>query len=718
MSRFIAVVLAVFAFLIPAAARSAPVDTGHLEAELVAQEQGAVPGGTVYLALRQKIDKGWHTYWRNPGDSGEPTTISWTLPAGWQAGDIVWPTPSRMPIGPLLNYGYSGEFLLPVPVQVPASAAVGSVATLKAKANFLVCELTCVPEEADLSIDVPIVAAAGKPDPAWGEKIAATLAAAPKPAGLKAVFKVEGETLKLAVTGGPLKDADLSRAYFFPFSSTLIDHARPQPIERGAEGLTLTLPGGYATLAGEIPETVAGVLSLGDQAWEVTASAGALPASAGGQGALPPAPLEDHSDAAAPEGRLGLPLALAFAFLGGLILNLMPCVFPVLSMKAAALASHAHETKAARAQGVAYLLGVLATFLALAGALIALKAAGQAIGWGFQLQSPAMVAALALVMLLVALNLSGVFEAGTSLQGAGAEAASRGGLSGSFLTGVLAVVVAAPCTAPFMASAMGYALTQSAAVSLLIFGALGLGLAAPFVMLSFAPPLLRRMPRPGPWMETLRHVLAFPMYGAVAWLVWVLAQQAGPVGLAYALAAGVLAAFAAWLWGLVQRGGAGAVSRAIAALAAVAAIALTGLLAFEKPAAASAGPAAGATAEVPYEAWSPERVAALRAEGRPVFVNFTAAWCVTCQVNERTSLSTKTVADALARNNAVYLKGDWTNRDAAIAAALAEHGRAGVPLYLMYGANGGSPVILPQLLTEGMVAEAIDKAAAAPVSPS
>jgi thiol:disulfide interchange protein DsbD len=714
MSRLLAALLGLFALLAPIHAAAAPVDTGHLEAELVAQERGAVPGGTVYVALRQKIDKGWHTYWRNPGDSGEPTTIQWTLPAGWQAGDIVWPTPARMPIGPLLNYGYTGEVLLPVPIQVPVSAPVGSTATLKADVTFLVCELTCVPEYASLTLTVPVVAAASGADPAWGDKVAATLAAAPRAAGLAAVYAVDGDTVRLAVTGGPLKGADLSRAYFFPFDATVLDHAKPQPIERGADGLTLSLPAGIAVSAGQTPPTLAGVLSLGDRAFEVSATPGAVPGGARGGGTLPPAPLEGHDPTTAGPGpAIGLPLALAFAFLGGLILNLMPCVFPVLSMKAAALAGHAHEPRAARMQGLAYLSGVLVTFLTLAGALIALKAAGQAIGWGFQLQSPAMVAGLALVMLLVALNLSGVFEAGSSLQGAGAGAASRGGLTGSFLTGVLAVVVAAPCTAPFMASAMGFALTQEAWLSLPVFAALGLGLAAPFVLLSFAPALLRRMPRPGPWMETLRHVLAFPMYGAVAWLVWVLAQQTGPAGLALALTAGVLAAFAAWLWGLAQRRPPAPVVRGLAAVLAIGVVALTGLLALEAPArVAAAGQGAGETAEVPSEPWSPDRVAALRAEGRPVLVNFTAAWCVTCQVNERTSLSTKTVADALARTNAVYLKADWTSRDAVIAAALAEHGRAGVPLYLVYGADGSAPVILPQLLTEGMVAQALDKAAA------
>ncbi|MFA7263583.1 MAG: thioredoxin family protein [Caulobacter sp.] len=702
-------ILAVLLALIAAPALAAPVNTGHIEAELVAQE-AAVPGGTVYVAVRQKIARGWHTYWRNVGDAGNATKLGWTLPAGWTAGEIVWPTPRLLIEGKAPNqlgvYAYEGEVLLPVPVAVPASARPGSPVPIKVAVSFLVCAEICIPEDAVLTLDLPVSGGAARPDATWGPRIARTLDQAPKPAGLTAVFAAVGPRLTLAVTGDALKGADLAGAWFFPYSSTVLNHAAPQAVERGPDGLTLTLAGGYDFTEGAAPEVLAGVLALGDRAFEISAGPGPLPAGAAGLGPVanrgPPGP------SAAPG--LGLPLALAFAFLGGLILNLMPCVFPILSMKAAALAGHAHEAKAARAQGLAYLAGVLATFLSLAAGLIALKAAGAAIGWGFQLQSPAVVAALATVMLLVALNLSGVFEAGTSLQGAGEGLASRRGLAGSFLTGVLAVVVAAPCTAPFMASAMGYALTQSAVVSLLIFAALGLGLAAPFVALSFVPALLRLMPRPGAWMETLRHVLAFPMYAAVAWLVWVLAQQTGPIGLANALAAGVLVAFAAWLFGFAQRRGPAPVARGLAAAMLLAAIALIGLLALEKPGAPDAA-SSDEAAIVPHEAWSPARLATLRAEGRPVLVNFTAAWCVTCQVNEKSSLSTQAVAAALARDNAVYLKADWTSRDATIAAALAEHGRAGVPLYLVYPADGGAPKVLPQLLTAGLVTRALDEAA-------
>ena len=708
MMRFLAgLVLALTtAVLAPAAAHAAPVDTGHLVAELVAESQGVAPGRTVHLALRQKIDKGWHTYWRNSGDSGEATKLVWTLPAGWRAGDIVWAPPHRQPTGPLMNYGYTGEVLLPVPVEVPKDARPGAIVTLKAAASFLVCEEICVPEDAVLEIALPVVAEAPADDPAWAAPIRAALAAAPRPADLAAAFSVEGGGLRLAVAGPTLAGVTGSDAYFFPFSGAAIEHAAPQTIERGPQGLTLSIKSGFAFKDGASPPDLSGVLQADGRFYEIKAMPGPAPQGASGLGA-PPAP------ATAGGADLGLLSAVLFAFVGGLILNLMPCVFPVLAMKAASLAGHGDEHAAARRQGLAFLAGVLATFLALAGALIALQAAGAAVGWGFQLQSPAVVAVLALLMLLVGLNLSGVFEVGASLQGVGQGFASRQGLVGAFFTGALAVVVAAPCTAPFMAPALGWALTQAPAAALAVFAALGLGFAAPFTAVAFAPALMRRLPRPGPWMDGFRKVLAFPMYGASAWLVWVLSIQVAASGLARLLAAAVAIAFCAWLGGAAQRRaaqGGSARPLAIAALLLGAAV-LVGAVwpPYEPPTAASG--TSSATAVVPYEPYSPARLAALRAEGRPVFVNYTAAWCVTCQVNERVALSTQGLADALKRANAVYLKADWTRKDADIAAELAAHGRAGVPLYLVYPAKGGAPKVLPQLLTEPVVVKAIEAAA-------
>jgi thiol:disulfide interchange protein DsbD len=697
-------------------AKADPVQTGHIEVELVSQEAGAAPGSTVYVALRQKIQPGWHTYWRNPGDAGDATRIVWTLPAGWTAGDIVWPTPEKSRVGPLLDFAYTGEVLLPVPISVPANAQVGSVVTLKAAAAFLVCEQVCVPEDAVVTLTLPVVAGVPGPDPKWAAKVADTLAKAPKPAGLKAVFELQGSVLKLAVTGAPLKGADMSGAFFYPYSGKVIEHPPEQAIERGPEGLTLSLTPGYDfTQAEAKPTELAGVLALNGAAYEITATPGTIPAAAGGLGAPPAASAKAHGSADG--ASLGLPLAVAFAFIGGLILNLMPCVFPILSMKAASLTAHAHDAGKTRVQGLAFLVGVVVTFLVLAGLLIAARAGGAAVGWGFQLQSPAVVAGLALLMLLVALNMSGVFEVGASVQGL-ASGASGNGIGGSFLTGALAVLVAAPCTAPFMAGALGYALTQPPLLSLAVFLGLALGFAAPFVILAFVPALLGRLPRPGPWMDVLKKGLAFPMYATAAWLAWVYSQQTGSIPLAALLAASVLVAFAAWLYGLAQArqisGKGAAVPFVLAALSLAAAVALVVVGVRAAPAAST--PAA-ATAEAPAgpglasEPWSPEKVTALQAEGKVVMVDFTADWCVTCKVNEGTALKGQRLVDAFKASDAVLLRADWTKRDATIAAALAEHGRAGVPLYLVYPKGSGEPVILPQLLTEGLVIEAVEKAA-------
>ena len=704
------------------AARAEPVQTGHIEVELVSQEAGAAPGSTVFVALRQKIQPGWHTYWRNPGDAGDATRIAWTLPPGWTAGDIVWPTPEKSRVGPLLDFAYTGEVLLPVPISVPANAQVGSVVTLKAAAAFLVCEQVCVPEDAVVTLTLPVVAGMPAADPKWGAKVADTLAKAPKPAGLKAVFSLQGSVLKLAVTGAPLKGADVSGAFFYPYSGKVIEHPPEQAIERGPEGLTLSLTPGYDfTQAETKPTEMAGVLALNGAAYEITATPGAIPAEAGGLGAPAAAapPLKDGFVRFDDGPGLGLPLAVVFAFIGGLILNLMPCVFPILSMKAASLTAHAHDAGKTRVQGLAFLAGVVVTFLALAGALIAVRAGGTAVGWGFQLQSPAVVAALALLMLLVALNMSGVFEVGASVQGVASGAGGGGGLGGSFLTGALAVVVAAPCTAPFMAGALGYALTQPPLASLLVFLGLALGFAAPFVLLAFIPGLLARLPRPGPWMDVLKKGLAFPMYATAAWLAWVFSQQTGSIPLAALLFACVLVAFAAWLYGLAQArqisGKSAAVPFVVVGLSVIAAIALVvvGVRAVPATSASAAAPSAelstgpGLTAEP----WSPEKVKALQAEGKVVMVDFTADWCVTCKVNEGTALKGQRLVDAFKSSDAVLLRADWTKRDATIAAALSEHGRAGVPLYLVYPKGSGEPVILPQLLTEGLVIEAIEKAA-------
>ena len=382
-----------------------------------------------------------------------------------------------------------------------------------------------------------------------------------------------------------------------------------------------------------------------------------------------------------------------------------------MSNEAAALGRHLDHPARARGEGLAFLAGVVASFLVLAALLIGARAAGQAAGWGWQLQSPAVVGVLTLVLFAAGLNLSGVFEAGLSLQGLGSEAAARtGGLAGSLLTGVLAVVVAAPCTAPFMATAMGWALTQPPLPALSVFLALALGLAAPFVAIAFTPGLLRRFPRPGPWMEGLRKLLAFPMYAAAAWFAWVFALQAGDASLIRLLAAAVATGFAAFCWGVGQRARRGVLPRIAAIVGGLGAvIAVVGVAA--APAAVVAAASPGPSGPAAPQPWSPARVESLRAAGHPVFVDFTAAWCVTCQVNERTALAGREVADAFARTGAVYLKADWTRPDSAITAALTAQGRSGVPLYLVYAPKDSQPAVLPQLLTGEAVVHALEAAA-------
>ena len=695
MMRFLAGLLLALTMALPVPALAqAPGAARHVAVDLLAAKNAIAPGETVYVALRQKIEAHWHTYWRNSGDSGEPTQIKWEPAPGWRAGDIVWPAPRKIPVGPLMNYGYQDEVLLPVPITAPADARVGDKVTLNAKVSLLVCAEVCVPEDSALSLTLPVVAAPVAGGGVAGGKIAAILAAAPKPAGLNAVYQARTGGVALAITGAALKGVDAAGAYFFPFDATVIDHAKPQAIERGPDGLTLTLSPGYGFQGGKAPASVGGVLEVGGKAYDIAATPGTPPVGAAGLGP-PAAKGQGGAD-------LGLAAAAAFAFLGGLILNLMPCVFPILAMKAASLAGHGgSENAAARHQGLAFGLGAVATFLALAGALIALKAAGSAIGWGFQLQSPPVVAVLCLLMLAVALDLSGVFEVGTSLQGAGSGLASRGGLIGAFFTGTLAVVVAAPCTAPFMGPALGWALTQTPVAALVVFLALGLGFAAPFVLVAYAPGLLSRLPRPGPWMDLFRKALAFPMYGAAAWLAWVLAQQADAEALAELFAAAVAVGLAAWLAGLAQRRAAeGRRPVALTAVAAVLAAAAVATVVWPKDAAG----------DLQSEPYSPARLAALRAEGRPVFVNYTAAWCVSCQVNDKVAISTHKVAQSFARHKVAYLKADWTKRDGDIAAELASHGRAGVPLYLVYGTDGGDGAILPSILTPDIVVKAVEAA--------
>ena len=715
MRRLIALLTLMFAVVFTGAAAAQPVGSGgtgpqrseRIEAELVPMTAWATPGSTLMVAVRQDIQPGWHTYWRNPGDSGGATTLVWSLPSGLSAGEIVWPLPERQRIATLVNYGYSGVVYLPVPISIPADAATDQTLRLRVEARFLVCsDEMCVPDDLNLALDVPVRDGAPPLVPDHGAAIQAAMAATPQPAGIEARATLADGALTLTATGGPVAGGEVSRAWFLPFQGGMIDHAAVQVGERGPDGLTLRLKPGGVVAAGGLNAPLAGVLVIDGKGYEIAATPGEPLTGASGGGVV-----SDAETAAGGGWGVFLQAAL-FAFLGGIILNLMPCVFPILAMKAAALASVGGDRAEARRDGLGFLAGVLATFLALASVLLILRAGGQAVSWGFQLQSPGMTAGLALLMLAVALNLSGVFNIGAGLQGAASGPLSRlPGWAGAFFTGVLAVAVAAPCTAPFMAFALGAALVMPWPLALTVFLMLGLGFALPFVAASLTPGLIRRLPRPGPWMDRLKAVLAFPMYGAALWLAWVFGQQAGGMSSGLLLAAGLVLAFALWLGGLAQAdrasGRKGWVASICAALSVLTALGVTVMAVSGAIAPSSSATPSGRLASQP---WSPSAVQAAQAEGRPVFVNFTADWCVTCKVNERTSLSSAATAAAFEAANAVYLVGDWTLRDDAIAAELERHGRSGVPLYLAYPAGGGAPVVLPQLLTEGAVTAALKKA--------
>ena len=685
--------------------------TVRIEAELVPMSQWAAPGSTAIVAVRQEIEPGWHTYWRNPGDSGGATTLNWSLPSGVVAGDILWPVPQRQRLQDLMNYGYSGEVFLPVPIEIPADARPGSVLPLVVRALFLVCSAEmCVPDELTLRLNLSVQAGAAPLEAGHGAGIQRVVETAPRPAGIDARAALDGPTLRLTFAGGPLAGQVSERAWFLPFEAGLIDHSARQPGERGPQGLTLNLVAADRVSAERLTGPIGGVLVTDDGAWEVQTGPGAPLAGVTGSGALD---LSGDQTGAGGVSGTGLLQAAVFALLGGLLLNLMPCVFPILAMKAAALAGSAHDRGEARRDGLAFLAGVLISFLVLAGVLLAVRAGGQAIGWGFQLQSPAVIAALALLMLAVGLNLSGVYHVGAGAQdlaGSGPLSRLPGGI-GAFFTGVLAVVVAAPCTAPFMAVALGAALLMPAPLALMVFLLLGLGLALPYLAVSLSPALLARLPRPGAWMDRLKGLLAFPMYGAALWLIWVFSRQVGAEGLALLMAGALALSLGLWLAGQAQgaraTGRRAIVSITGAVLSLLVAAAVT-ILATRSPVAASP-PGASASA-LPSAPWSQAAVAAAMAQGRPVLVNFTADWCVTCKINERAAFGSDQVADAIEAANAVYLVGDWTRRDDAITRELERHGRSGVPLYLLYSPDEDAPRVLPQLLTEGVVTDALDQA--------
>ncbi|HEX2528970.1 MAG TPA: protein-disulfide reductase DsbD domain-containing protein [Geminicoccus sp.] len=665
------------------AQESAPFTSPQTTVTVVSEAQAIAPGQPFRLGLRQRIASGWHTYWSNPGDAGEPPQLTLGLPEGAKAGELVFPAPERIPYGPLVNFGYENEVVFPISVTPPATLVPGQTFSVKADGYWLVCAEICIPEEASFTLDLPIEATP-RLSPDTAPMFAAAEAALPRPSPWPATAGFAGEAGALQLAGDTFSPASVEEAFFFPAEWGVVENAAPQELTVGPGTLTLSL----ARAKGELPERLDGVIAITDQAgsrstYTVSAPLGPVPAAAS------PA--------------LGLWQAALFALAGGLLLNLMPCVFPILAMKAVGIAGlSGAERRTIRGHAVSYTGGVVLSFLALGGLLLALKAGGMVAGWGFQFTSPIFVAAMSWLMLAVGLNLSGVYAVGGPAS-SGSGLAAKGGHAGSFATGALAVLVATPCTAPFMAAAIGAAFAMPPAATLAVFLAMGIGMALPYALLALFPHLARLLPRPGSWMERLKQFLAFPMYGAAIWLVWVLTMQTGADGVLLALGGGLLIAFAAWAIGAAQAGSGrtGLLAKAAAGLAVLGALALLPQL--QGATAAPRIPVAGAA-----EPWSAARVSELQAKGQPVFVNMTAAWCITCKVNERIALDTDAVQAAFRAGNVALLEGDWTNGDPAISALLKSQGREGVPLYLLYSASGGTPTVLPQILTENIVLQAIE----------
>ncbi|MGB6751951.1 MAG: protein-disulfide reductase DsbD domain-containing protein [Xanthobacteraceae bacterium] len=670
-----------------ACAQTNEAESHHVTASLVAETRTIVPGQPLRLALRQQIQPGWHTYWLNPGDSGLPTTIEWTLPQGFKAGPITWPTPKRIAYGPVVDYGYENETLLPVTIDVPSDLPLSADVVLSAHASWLACSDTCIPEDTELKITVP-VASQLEPDPIWGEHLALNRSHLPLPNPFQTTAANSDGKIELHVaTGDASRLRDLM---FFPAEPNIINDDAPQTVTIDTKGLTLTLLKSGTKTA---PALLNGVLVFHDSAAQADASPQAITIST---------PL----DPASPNASDGLRFiwAAVLAFAGGILLNLMPCVLPILSVKAFGLVQHAQSTpREVRLQGIAYGAGVLMSFAVIAGVLIGFRAAGAEIGWGFQLQSPVFIAAMIYLLVAVGFNLSGLFSFGDRVAGAAGNLASRDRYAGSFLTGALATLIATPCTAPFMAAALGYAITQPWYRSLAIFEAVGLGLAFPYLAIAFSPGLRRFLPKPGVWMLYLKQFLAFPVYGTGVWLSFVLAQEAGELAVTVTLAGLVLIAFAAWLYEAVRsserRGRQWGIG--ISAAAIFCALALLQLTSVDRPSLAAATPDGAGISWLPFDAG---KIDELQAQGRPVFVDFTADWCITCKLNERVALSDQAVLKAFADGGVVALRADWTREDPAITRMLEANDRAGVPLYLFYPKarpNGERPqaIVLPQILT-------------------
>ncbi len=608
---------------------------GHVKATLVSEDTAIQPGTPFWVAVRLEMAPHWHTYWKNPGESGEATQIQWKLPDGYKAGEIRWPVPKKFMVPPVVVYGYEEDVLLMVPITPPSVVTNSKPVTLNAHVNWLECEVECIPGEGDVALTLPIKIEPAKKDKTWGPRFNDTRAQWPlENSEWSITAKAMSKGYRVLVTppaNSKLAASDLS---FFAEDPDVIAYAAPQTFEKSDSAYALELVKSEAST--ETAKQLRGVL-INTSGWRGVPTETALAIDVP---VVAPKPLS------APTTNISFLFALVFSFVGGLILNLMPCVLPVLSIKVLGFVSHAKSgSRHALLHALVFSLGIVNMFWLLSGALLLFRAGGAQLGWGFQLQNPYIVGGLAMLFVFLGLNMMGLFEVGTSFLRL-ADTNSATGYFGSYLNGVLATIVATPCTAPFMGSALGFALTQSWPAAIAIFTSLGVGMAFPYIVLSAFPVFLKFVPKPGPWMIKLKRIMGILLLGTAAWLAWVLSLQLSHKS----------------------------------------------------------------TASEQWQVYSEERIQDERAHGRPVFVDFSAAWCLTCQVNERLILNTDNVQKAFREKNVTLLKGDWTSHDEKITKALEQFGRNGVPFYVFYPSDPSSaPSPLPDVLTQQIVLDAISK---------
>jgi thiol:disulfide interchange protein/DsbC/DsbD-like thiol-disulfide interchange protein len=696
------------ALILSSAAYADVVQEQQIEVELVSETLNAAPGQTLWVAIRLKPTEGWHTYSKWLGDSGDPTMIhEWQLPAGATAGEIQWPNPTWLPFpgSDLVTFSYKNEIFLPIAISIPDDFSEQSF-PISADVEWQVCDDICIIGRAVISTELPVTQSSPQIDPRWSQAFSTTRANLPLfDHGIEALFAMENDRVSFSLSAEQPIFENIAEAWFFPEIRRIL---KPGPLRE------VSLSPTHIEITHEQPRRALselqqfdGLLTVADatgkvRGFEVSMNKASMAALSGISAAAAAADSGSLSSAAAP----GFLLIIVFALAGGLMLNLMPCVFPVLSLKILSFASSGDSSgRQQKLHGLSYTAGIVITFMLLASVLLALRAGGEAVGWAFQLQSPVFNALIIVLFFTMGLSLSGVYEFGTGFMGVGANLTQKKGLKGSFFTGVLATLVASPCTAPFMGAALGFALSQSWLVAMVVFIFLGIGMALPFLLLSFSPRLLKYMPRPGQWMVRFKEFMAFPLYLTALYFLWVLGIQAGINGVAVVAVACLLVAFAMWL--LQQRTTTRGFWRTATLM--IGLLSLAGALSLLSSSMLRSGQAAASSGsldeiESRFIPFSVQGVAELRASGTPVFVNMTAAWCITCLANEQTTLNTERVQNTLQQLGITYMKGDWTNQDPEISRVLDQFNRPSVPLYIFYPADpAAEPVILPQILTPSIV---------------